>query len=395
MTAGGALITRAPVRISFGGGGTDLTAYYERYGGLVVSAAITRYCYVEAADAPRGGLRVDSADYGLGLSFPRGVAPTVAEPLVLPRAALEWFYGLGLRQRGVALRLRADVPPGTGLGSSSAMAVALVRALAARCDAPLDAAAAAELASWLEIERLGMPIGKQDQYASAFGGLNAIEFRTDGVRVTPLLLAPSVVAALEERLLLFATGQSRQAATILRQQQADTVAKPAVVESLHELKALASAMVAALRRADLDGFGRLLDDAWQRKKRLSARVSSVAIDGWYAAARAAGALGGKIAGAGGGGFLLLYCPPSAQPALRAAMARQGLTELPFAFDFAGARVAAVSTPSSARSAPAPGGGRAEPLSLATSRDSRAADGRASERAAAGLLLASPHAATGG
>jgi D-glycero-alpha-D-manno-heptose-7-phosphate kinase len=338
MSEAHGLIARAPVRVSFGGGGTDLAAYYARFGGFVVSAAIDRYCSVTASVPADGGLHVYSADYGMELSWPTDAALTVAEPLALPRAALEWFLAQGPRGPGVALHLRAQVPPGSGLGSSSAMAVALVRALAACRGLALDAVAVAERASWLEIERLGMPIGKQDQYASACGGLNAIEFGADGVRVTPLGLAPAVVAALEQRLLLFATGQTREAASILRQQQADSGTNAAVIDSLHQLKALAWEMAAALRRADLDGFGRLLDVAWLHKKRLSAGVSSAAIDAWYEAARGAGALGGKIAGAGGGGFLLLYCPPPAQAAVRTRMADLGLGELPFTFDFRGARV---------------------------------------------------------
>lgn len=393
MTDERALVARAPVRISFGGGGTDLAAYYERFGGLVVSAAIDCYCHVVAADAARGGLEIESADYCTSVSFPRGTTPTVDEPLVLPRAALEWFYDRDLGERGVALHLSAQVPPGTGLGSSSAMAVALVAALAARRGQALDPAALAELASWLEIERLGMPVGKQDQYASAFGGLNAIELAADGVRVRPIRLAPSVVAALEERLLLFATGQSRQSATILRQQQADTGSDPVVTEALHRLKGLAAEMVAALRRADLDGFGRLLDDGWQHKKRLSPRVSSAAIDDWYEAARAAGALGGKLSGAGGGGFLLLYCPPSAQRAVRSALAGCGLRELPFAFDFGGARVQAAHAP--ARTL----GSAARQVQTAARcpqarRDSDAPNGAAARQTLTSLL-AGPCAPSGG
>jgi D-glycero-alpha-D-manno-heptose-7-phosphate kinase len=381
------------VRISFGGGGTDLAAYYRRFGGLVVSAAIDRYCHVVAADASRGDLEIDSADYRTSVSFPCGTTPTVDEPLALPRAALEWFYDHELRERGVALHLSAQVPPGTGLGSSSAMAVALVAALAARRGEALAPAATAELASWLEIERLGMPIGKQDQYASAFGGLNAIEFGAEGVRVRPLCLPPSVVAALEERLLLFATGQSRQSATILRQQQADTGSNRGVIEALHQLKALAAEMIAALRRADLDEFGRLLDDGWQHKKRLSPRMSSAAIDGWYDAARTAGALGGKITGAGGGGFLLLYCPPSAQRAVRLALAGLGLCELPFAFDFGGARVQTVHAPTRTLGSAA----RHVQTAARCARPRREAD--AASGAAAGhratSLMARPCAPTGG
>ncbi|MBX6342032.1 MAG: GHMP kinase, partial [Thermomicrobiaceae bacterium] len=283
------VIARAPVRISFGGGGTDLAAYYARFGGFVVSAAITRYAHVVAGAPPDRGVQIISADYRTWESFRPGVCPPVEGQLALPKAAIEWFFHQGLDEVGVDLFLAAEVPPGTGLGSSSAMAVALVTALSAHLGRPLDAARAAELACWLEIDRLGMPIGKQDQYASAFGGLNAIEFTADGVRVAPLGLAPDVTAALAERLLLFSTGHRRDSASILRQQRADTETKSAVVEALHRIKALAHEMCDALVAEDLDRFGGLLDLGWREKKRLSRRVSTSEIDQWYAAAREAGA----------------------------------------------------------------------------------------------------------
>jgi D-glycero-alpha-D-manno-heptose-7-phosphate kinase len=331
------VIARAPARISFGGGGTDLAAYYRAHGGVVVSAAIGRYACVRAEEPADRRIRISSADYGLWLEYDRGERPVVEQPLALPKAALDWFYDRGLRERGVELALSSELPPGTGLGSSSAMAVALVRALAAYLGLAMDARGAAELACAIEIDRLGMPIGKQDQYASAYGGLNTIVFAPAGVQVEPLGLPRNTLAALDQRLLLFSTGRQRDSAGILRQQQRDSSSNSAVIESLHRIKALAIEIRAALLEGDLDGFGRLLDQGWQQKRRLSSKISSAAIDRWYAEARAAGALGGKIAGAGGGGFLLLYCPPEHQPSLRAAMARCGLEELPFSFDMDGAR----------------------------------------------------------
>jgi len=332
------LVARAPVRLSFGGGGTDLEAYYAAHGGFVVSAAISRYAYVTARVPGDRSIRINSADYRLWETFEPGVLPPVAEPLSLPKAAIEAFLSAGIRETGIDLFLASEVPPGTGLGSSSAMAVALVHALAATTGGELDAASAAGRACGLEIERLGMPIGKQDQYASAFGGLNAIELTAHGVDVQRLPLGPSLAAALDERLLLFATGHSRQAASILREQQADTRTKPAVLEALHTIKSLAYDMAEALVVGDLDLFGLLLHRGWQEKRRLSSRISSPEIDEWYDAARQAGALGGKIAGAGGGGFLLLYCPPAGQAPVRAAMAERGLRELRFEIDWQGARV---------------------------------------------------------
>ncbi|MBV9231607.1 MAG: GHMP kinase, partial [Chloroflexi bacterium] len=163
------VIVRTPVRISFGGGGTDLAAYYRQFGGFVVSAAITRYCYVIANAVPDGCIHISSADYHMWQAYPRGVTPPIAPPLALPKAAVSWFAERGLLASGVDLFLASEVPPGTGLGSSSAMAVALVHALATYAGLRMTAVEMAELACSLEIERLNMPIGKQDQYASAVG----------------------------------------------------------------------------------------------------------------------------------------------------------------------------------------------------------------------------------
>ncbi|MBV9689804.1 MAG: GHMP kinase [Ktedonobacteraceae bacterium] len=329
------LIVRAPFRISFGGGGTDLAAYYTRFGGFVVSAAITRYCYVIADQPTDGGIHINSADYRLWETYPRGMLPTMQEPLALPKAAIAWFAKYGLLEKGVNLFLSSEVPPGTGLGSSSAMAVALVQALSFYLARPIEPLGVAELACWLEIEQLGMPIGKQDQYASACGGLNAIHFTDGGVRVIPLDLSANVVTALSSRLLLFSTGQTRNSAAILCQQRADTQSDPATVASLHRIKALAEQMREALLAGHLDHFGQLLDLAWCEKRNLSEHISTTVIDCWYKAARQAGALGGKITGAGGGGFLLLYCPLPRQEAVRATMAHMGLREMTFDLDFMG------------------------------------------------------------
>jgi len=334
------VIVRAPVRISFGGGGTDLAAYYAHFGGFVVSAAITRYCYVVACPSIDGGIRINSADYHTWETYPRGVIPPVDtdRPLPLPKAAIASFADHGLRETGVELFLASEVPPGTGLGSSSAMAVALVQALAAYLGISMDSLDIAEMACWLEIEQLGLPIGKQDQYASACGGLNTIAFAVDDVHLEPLDLPADFITALGSRLLLFSTGQVHNSANILSQQQTDTMTNPKVIRTLHHIKALALEMQSALLAGDLDRFGQLLDRGWQEKRSLSKNVSTAAIDCWYNAARRAGALGGKIVGAGRGGFLLLYCPPCHQEGVRVMMTRFGLREMPFGFDFTGVQV---------------------------------------------------------
>ena len=329
---------RAPLRISFAGGGTDLDAYYLNYGGLVVSTAINRYCSAIALPLATGGIRLTSADYRQQETYPAGVLPDVAEPLALPKAAIEWFVNRGLLTGGVDLFLRSDVPPGTGLGSSSAMAVALVRALATYCEIEMQPATIAEIACELEISRLGMPIGKQDQYASSFGGLNAIHFEPNSVHVEALELPRDRLDELGRRLLLFSTGTRHNSSEILRGQRVAThQKKPDVENALHQIKAIAGELRRALLAGELDEVGRLLDHGWQQKKLLSTAISNPAIDRWYRVACEHGALGGKIAGAGGGGFLLLYTAANGRDSVRQALQRQGLQELCFGLEPCGAR----------------------------------------------------------
>ncbi|MGH2449195.1 MAG: GHMP kinase [Chloroflexota bacterium] len=330
-------VARAPVRVSFGGGGTDLPAYYRQHGGQVLSTSINRFSYAMVGPSHDRGIHLTSADYRVWESHPRGALPRVAEPLSLPKAALAWAAERGSLREGVELFLAAEVSPGTGLGSSSAMAVALLTALAGYLDINLTHSELAEAACELEIERLGMPIGKQDQYASAFGGLNAISFAgDDSVCLEPLRLSPDVVATLNSRLLLFSTGKSRQSSSILEQQRHDSSRASSVIDSLHNIKRLGAEMRAALEGDALDDFGDLLDQAWRQKRMLSNKISNPDIDRWYGLARRAGAAGGKITGAGGGGFLLVYCLPAHQSELRHSLAEEGLRELRFELEFEGA-----------------------------------------------------------
>lgn len=328
------VVARAPVRVSFGGGGTDIPTYYAQHGGFVLSAAITRYSYVMVRASADGRTTINSSDYRVWATSDPGVPLAVEEPLSLPKAVLEMFQET-IGGRGLEILLASEVGPGTGLGSSSALTVALVRALSAFTQHELTAAEVAQRACWIEIERLHHPIGKQDQYASAFGGLNTITFSDDQVIVEPMGLSTQTVQALSQRLLLFATGASRDSADILREQRADSGTKQTVIDVLHRIKALAYDMRSALVEDDLDAFGELLDTSWSEKRKLSGKVSTTAIDRCYAAAKEAGALGGKIAGAGGGGFLLLYCPVEHQGDLRAVMTQHQLQELPFEFDWEG------------------------------------------------------------
>ncbi len=330
------LITRAPVRISFGGGGTDLEAYYARYGGMVVSAAIDKYFYTIISNGKRGdGIQIISSDYR---AFYRQdpEQPVFWEGnLQLPRAILHHF---GL-QRSCNVFLASEVPPGTGLGSSGSVAVTLVQAMATLCDRPLSKQDVAETAAHIEINKLGMPVGKQDQYAAAFGGLNVIRFEREGVTVEPLKIAESTLYEFEHSLLLFFTGSTRDSSEILKQQKHSSEQdEDTVIEALHTIKSLAHATREALERGELDQFGDLLHRAWENKKKLASNISNARIDHCYEVARKHGALGGKITGAGGGGFLMLYCPPGHQRAVTTALASEGLVRMDFQFDFRGVTV---------------------------------------------------------
>jgi len=219
------------------------------------------------------------------------------------------------------------------------VAVALAKALSTLCGPTLGKHELAELASYVEIQKLGMPIGRQDQYAAAFGGLNAIYFDAAGVRVEPLHLVAEIERALARRILLFYPGASRAAASILRDQNAASGLKTGpTISSLHQIKELAIETIARLRQGDLDGFGDLLHESWQAKKRLAKGISNPRIDEWYELARAQGARGGKIAGAGGGGFLMVYCEEGKQEALTAALEAQGPVRMDFHFERGGAVV---------------------------------------------------------
>jgi D-glycero-alpha-D-manno-heptose-7-phosphate kinase len=327
------LIARAPLRISFGGGGTDLEAYYAEYGGFVLSTTINKYVY--GILTPNGGssCQVISADFQAMFQDQDGDA--TQDELRLARAVLQEFP----RLPSANLFLASEVPPGTGLGSSGTVAVNLVNILSTVCERPLGRRDAAELAYHVEVERLGAPVGKQDQYAAAFGGMNAFHFSAEGVLVEPLPIPRATIERLQRNLVLFFTGNSRRAWDILRRQRDSTRGRESVVvESLHRIKALALEMREVLVSGELEAFGHLLDASWELKKRLAPQISTGLIDSAYQAAREHGALGGKITGAGGGGFLLLYCQEEAQPGVRSALRQKGLQEMHFTFEFEGSRV---------------------------------------------------------
>src|SRR5580704_10031314 len=331
------LIGRSPVRISFGGGGTDLPSYYEQFGGAVLSTAINKYFYTILGNRDDGRIQVISSDLRLFGNWSDLTAlPAQNSGLEIPLAVLK---DLGA-DFSADLFLASEIPPGTGLGSSASVCVNLLKVLTTYLRCPSSKYDLAERAYSITRFGLGRHVGKQDEYAAAFGGLNYIRFGRDGtVQVEPLHLEPGVLSALQSNLLLFFTGAAHHSWDILADQEESTrlPAGPAV-EALHQVKEAAALMKEALLCGDLEHFGHLLDDAWQAKKRVSHRISSPRIDHLYQAARAHGALGGKITGAGGGGFLLLYSEPACQNDVRSAMQREGVQEMAFAFDGQGAQV---------------------------------------------------------
>jgi D-glycero-alpha-D-manno-heptose-7-phosphate kinase len=329
------LIARAPVRISLAGGGTDLSAYYERFGGLVVGTAIAKYFYAFIEVSGRPGVQISSADYGTFYHHEPGTEMAWDGDLSLPRAVLHQF---GVTS-GVDLFLASEIPPGTGLGSSSAATVALVKGFTTLLGESPSKQEAAEAACAIEIDKLRMPIGKQDQYFAAFGGLNAITFGTEGTTVLPLVVSAETRRALESNLLLFFTGSAHHSAHILAEQRQATARQSGtVVEALHHIKRLAERTISALESGQPDRVGELLQENWMYKKQLASGITNSAIDESYDTARAHGALGGKITGAGGGGFLMLYCPLERQARVTAALEARGLRRMLYHFDSVGARV---------------------------------------------------------
>jgi D-glycero-alpha-D-manno-heptose-7-phosphate kinase len=321
------IISQTPLRVSFLGGGSDLPAYYRQNGGGVLSTAIDRSIYVTVSKKFDDAIRV---------SYSRteevSHASEVDHPLVREALSLLKIEG------GVEITSVADIPAkGTGLGSSSSFTVGLLNALHAYRGRHSSAATLGEQSCQIEIERCGEPIGKQDQYAAAFGGFNFIRFDRDGsVDVQKVLCPRELVEELESRLLFFYTGITRSASNLLRGQSASLSAPGAEAIAMGELVQMAESAYSAICGGDIDSLGAMLDGAWNLKKSLSAGISNPLIDEAYAAARAAGAEGGKLLGAGGGGFLMFYAKPSCHDAIRLALGN--LRETPFRFSRQGSRI---------------------------------------------------------
>lgn len=322
------IVTQTPLRVSIAGGGTDLPSYYRRFGGSWVSAAIERHVHVAVDPRALGGRysircpELEEVDSPAAITH-RGVREVLRRHPLGPGAQVVSF---------------SDVPAGTGLGSSGSFLVGLLHAVRLARGLAVAPEVLAEEACAIEMDALGEPSGKQDPYIAAFGGITAFEVATDGaVRAAPLALPERARSELAERLLLFFTGRTRRSTALLQEQRARCEEDaPAMLEALHQTAALGRRLRAALEAGDTLAFAEGMHEHWLRKRARSRGISDGAIDAWYDLGRAHGALGGKLVGAGGGGFLLFYARDPA--GVRAAMAGAGLAELPFSFSPGGTRV---------------------------------------------------------
>jgi len=322
------IITRSPLRISLGGGGTDLPSYYQEHGGFLVGAAIDKYVFIIISNRFAQGYLLKYSQHEEVLTAAEIQHPIIRESLL----------ATGVVQKNLEITSIADLPAGTGLGSSGSFTTALLKALHAYNKNLISPAELGEQACQIEIEKLGEPIGKQDQYVAAVGGITAFTFHKDGrVEYRPCKISEETLFNLEDNLLLFFTGYSRSASVILKDQN-DRSKKndPAMLDNLHFTKELGHQSLAALEGGNLEEFARLMDVHWQRKKARSAGMSNDRINEWYDHAMASGALGGKLIGAGGGGFLMFYAGDKTK--LRHAMREKGLQEVRFRFDFEGTKV---------------------------------------------------------
>jgi len=322
------IIARSPLRVTLGGGGTDLPSYYEKFGGFLIAAAIDKYVYITLHDTFVADLLAKYSELERVKD-----ASNLKHPILREAFAL-----VGMDGHFLELTSMADIPAGTGLGSSGSFTTAVLKALHAHKRSLIHPAELAAQACEVELDRLKEPIGKQDQYIAAYGGITCFSFEKDGqVVARPLKLSRETRVNLEDNLLLFFTGYSRSASAILKEQDQKSKSNDKdMVENLHFVKDLGLKSQVALECDDLQEFARLMDVHWQRKKQRSGGMSNPKINEWYDLAMANGALGGKLIGAGGGGFLMFYSEDKVK--LRHAMTRAGLQEVRFRFDFEGTKL---------------------------------------------------------
>jgi D-glycero-alpha-D-manno-heptose-7-phosphate kinase len=322
------IIARSPLRITLGGGGTDLPSYYRDNEGFLVSAAIDKYVYVNVMRPFTEGIYLKYSQ----LEHVEKIAD-VKHPII--REALQM---LGFKTPQVEITTLADIPAGTGLGSSGSFTTALLKALYTHRKRHLHQDELAELACHIEIDRLGEPIGKQDQYIAAVGGVTCFTFhKDDKVTAVPLGISMDTMFDMEDNLLLFFTGFSRSASGILKDQQVKSQNNDSeMLKNLHYVKDLGYRSKDALEAGKTELFGEIMHEHWEHKKRRSGGMSNPKIDEWYELAMKNGAVGGKLVGAGGGGFLMFMAHDRNK--LRHTMAHAGLEEVRFKFDFEGTKV---------------------------------------------------------
>jgi D-glycero-alpha-D-manno-heptose-7-phosphate kinase len=322
------IITRSPLRISLGGGGTDLPSYYRKHGGFLIAAAIDKYVYITVHRRFVDGFLLKYSELEEVAAIDEIRHPIIREALKLTR----------VQERNLEIASMADIPAGTGLGSSGSFTTALLKALHALRKNLVHPSELAEQACCIELEKLGEPIGKQDQYVAAYGGITCFQFLPDGqIQATPLNISEETFLELEDNLLLFFTGYSRLASKILKEQHDKSLqSDEAMLENLHFMKELGRQTQRALEAGNLHEFARLMDVHWQRKKERSAAMTNERINECYDFAMANGALGGKLIGAGGGGFLMFYAEDKAR--LRHAMHEKGLKEVRFRFEPEGTKI---------------------------------------------------------
>jgi D-glycero-alpha-D-manno-heptose-7-phosphate kinase len=326
------IISRSPLRISLGGGGTDLPSYYREHEGFLVAAAIDKYVYLTLHQTFVEDIIIKYSHMERVPSADKIQHPIIREALTM----------LGIKETNLELTSMADIPAGTGLGSSGSFTTALLKTLHAYKKNLVHPEELAEQACHIELDLLKDPIGKQDQYVAAYGGLTCFTFRKDGkVDACPLKVSTETLYNLEDNLLLFFTGYSRSASSILKEQDDQSKKKADdMLQNLHFVKDLGFKSRDALEEGDLDEFGRLMNVHWEYKKKRSGSMSNGKIDEWYDLALQHGAVGGKLIGAGGGGFLMFYAEDKVR--LRHAMIGAGLSEVRFRFDFEGTKIVVAS-----------------------------------------------------
>lgn len=326
---------RAPLRISFAGGTTDMPSYYMEHGGAVLVSTINRYAFVTLSPRDDAQIQIQSLDFDLIVKYRIDEEPIFDGVLDLAKAAVRRLNSPA-NQAGLDLHLQSDAPAGSGLGGSASLTVAVLGALANFAHVRLDRYELAELAYTVERVDLNISGGKQDQYVAVFGGFNLIEFSREGVVVTPLRIAPETLSDLEYHLMLCYTGKTRLSAGLIdKQEQFYSQGRGETLEGLGALRQLAYDMKDALMRGKLGDFAAMLDYAWANKLKINPEITDSGIDEMYAEARRRGVLGGKLLGAGGGGYLLLFCEGDKKRAVRERLEALGGQFADFSFTHEG------------------------------------------------------------